>query len=81
MIICVHWPGLCPESTVLTFNVISWCLEAQSAVVRFAGEKGFGKDDSPFINDEEKLLSIGQNIVSGDGKGNLNCTDTNWAQN
>jgi len=44
---------------VLTFNVISWCLEAQSAVVRFAGEKGFGKDDSPFINDEEILLSLG----------------------
>ena len=59
MIICVHWPGLCPESTVLTFNVISWCLEAQSAVVRFAGEKGFGKDDSPFINDEEIILSLG----------------------
>ena len=39
---------LFPKSTVLTFNVISWCLEAESAVVRSTWEKGFNKDDSSF---------------------------------
>ena len=39
-----------PKSTVLTFNVISWCLEAESAVVRFAQwRKALTKTTAPVL--------------------------------